>query len=244
MKPRLAVAWIAPLALFAFGCERGASDANAVQLFAPEGEAKGLLRFAAGEGTTPAMFAYLGEGLSQKGWRVELIDAPGADLAGAFRGGISNDACTAIGGFGAAGLFALDYAMAHEADGVDSVVTLATAFPDDGYYARHDFTIASVNAEFDPATPAAMILSLATRFPAKSTFYAIKGANRAGFAPGAEFADDGDASIAPDAQRAELVNGLDAALSVACKKRDIRLKEIARKAARRKRLEEAQRAQE
>jgi hypothetical protein len=97
--------------------------------------------------------------------------------------------------------YALDFAAAHDGKGVDGVVMIAGLKREGANYMTVETKATLITAEFDPKASYDAAQAQGTRLPGRSTFLRIKGANRAGFAPGSWFEGDGAATIPVEEQQ-------------------------------------------
>lgn len=165
-------------------------------------EAKGTLLFLPGEGLGVETFDGLASALGEKGWRVFVFAGGEKDWKKGLASHLDKEHCTIVGGFGSGATYALDVASEQDGKGViDGVIMLAGLKREEANYMTVETKATLITAEFDPAASYEASQAQGTKLPGRSTFLRIKGANRAGFAPGASFEGDGEATMPVEEQQ-------------------------------------------
>lgn len=229
-------------ALAAFSCFAAAAacgetekpyEFHGVLAAPPEGETKGSLLFLPGDSFEAAAFGDLATKLSERGWSVAVPDGGEKAWTAALSRQFDPEKCTVAGGFGEAGPFAMKYGAEHEADGVDGVILMGGNIPEGETYMINEFPAAIITAEFDSLVTSGAAQMRGKDYPAHSFFINIRGGSRAGFVPGAHFDTDGEATMPPEEQQRVTFEIVDDLMKQLCAGRERRIRELARKAARR-----------
>lgn len=184
-------------------------------------KAKGDLLFLPGDGQDVARFDALASALGDKGWRVFVFGDGEKKWERALKNRLTKDRCIILGGFGSGATYALDYASEHEAEGLDGVIMVAGLARGDANYMTTETKATLIMAEHDETASYDAAQAQGTKLPGRSTFLRIKGANRAGFAPGATFEGDGAATMPVDEQQRVTAELFDYHMSEYCAERTL-----------------------
>lgn len=214
----------------ACGGPDGAGDL--VRATPPEGESKGALVFLAGDGVPASTFDRLATTLSSKGWTVTIAGGAEPAWRRALGGAFDPGSCSVVGGSGAAAAFAMDYAAEHDADGADGVILLGGLATDGANYMLEPFLASSITGEFDAAVTSAMAQAQGRFYPGRSFFLNIQNVGRGGLIPGETSATDSGATQSLDEQHRITIEVFNDMMLQFCEARELRIKELAKEAAR------------